>query len=326
MANATGLGTTVDRLLAKLGVRRPAEAAFKLGTGLAALLIAGVVLAILASLFVNALPAIERFGYHFLVSDVWDPTHERFGALAFVGGTLLTSAMALLLAIPVSLGIAVLLTQYVSGRPREVLVFVVELLAAVPSVVYGLWGLFVLAPILANTVDPAIANSPLGWLPIFGEPSLSYNLFTASLVLAVMVTPIITSFSRESLLQVPRDQRDAGMALGLTRWEVVRGVVLPYARAGIFSAAILGLGRALGETMAVTMLIGNTPQLVFDFFKPGATMSSLLANEFNQSASAIHTASLFEIGLLLFLLSFVVNSLARVVIHQLSHRGGARSR
>jgi len=299
----------------------PVDSIFRVVTTVAALLIATAVFVILGTLFIQALPAIERFGVSFLFSSAWNPAKEQFGALPFISGTLLTSAMALLLAIPVSIGIAVLLTQYVTGRLKELLIFVVELLAAVPSVIYGLWGLFVLAPILQTTVNPAIAASPLGLLPIFGEASLSYNLFTASLVLAIMVIPIITSFSRESIARVPTDQRDAGIALGLTRWEVIRGIVIPYARAGIVSAVILGLGRAIGETMAVTMLVGNTPQAVVDFFQPGSTMSALLANEFNQSASAIHTASLFEIGFILFFLSFVVNSIARVVISRISHEG-----
>ncbi len=298
------------------------ERAFHSITVLGTLIILGIAVVIFYGLFANSIPAIQHFGIGFLWSTQWDPVHHKFGALPFIGGTLLTSAMALLIALPVSLGISIFLTQYAPVWLRQPLTFVVELLAAIPSVVYGLWGLFVIAPILANTVNPAIAASPLGLLPFFGDsPASSYTLFTASVVLAIMITPIITSFSREALLQVPKDQRDTALALGLTEWEVTSGVVVPYARAGIFSAAILGLGRALGETMAVTMLVGNTVQFTLDYFKPGYTMSSLLANEFNQTEAVLHSASLYEIGLILFVMSFVVNAIARVLLERLSHQG-----
>jgi len=294
--------------------------AFRGLTALAGLVILGIMVVILAALFVRAMPAIEAFGANFLWTTKWN-SGGQFGAAPFIAGTLLSSAMALLLSVPVSIGIAILLTQYADGAIREVLVFAVELVAGIPSVIYGLWGLLFFSPIVDTYVVPAINASPLGALPIFGEQAYSYNILLASLVLALMVTPIISSFSRESLVRVPREQRDAGIALGLTRWEVITGVVIPYARAGIISAIILGLGRAIGETMAVTMLIGNKPVLTFDFFEPGATMSSLLANEFNQSSNVLHNSALFEVGLVLFLVAFVVNSIARLIIQRISHEG-----
>ncbi|MGA9403243.1 phosphate ABC transporter permease subunit PstC [Haladaptatus sp.] len=299
------------------------DSAFRTLTLLAGLVIVGIIVVILGSLLLRAMPSIEQFGVGFLTSASWNSTKEQFGALPFISGTVLTSFMALILGAPVSIGIAVLLTQYTKGIVRETFVFLVELVAAIPSVIYGLWGLLFFAPIVDKYVIPAINATPLGVLPIFGQQSYSYNMLLASLVLALMITPIIASFSRESLIRVPTDQRDAGIALGLTRWEVITGVVLPYARTGIISAIILGLGRAIGETMAVTMLIGNKYQVTADFFSPGATMSSLLANEFNQSPSVLHNSALFEVGLVLFLVAFVVNSFARLAITRLSHEGSS---
>jgi phosphate transport system permease protein len=250
---------------------------------------------------------------------------DSFGALPFIAGTLLTSTLALLIAVPVSLGIAILLSEYAPAWLRDPLSFLVELLAAIPSVVYGLWGLFVLAPFMRDTVNPAIEASPLGQLPFFGSPGLGLSMLTASVVLAIMVVPIVAAISREVLLAVPGSQREAALALGLTRWEAVRHAVLSYGRAGIFGAAILGLGRALGETMAVTMLIGNQPRLTFDFFEAGYSMSAVIANEFAEAVTPVHVSSLVAVGLLLFLLSFIVNMGARLLVRRIKHAGGAGS-
>lgn len=293
-------------------------------TGFAAgLLLLGAI--ILVELATGSELALGEFGFGFLTSSAWDPVNDQFGALPFIAGTLLTSALALLLAVPVALGIAILLAEYAPERLRDPLSFLVELLAAIPSVVYGLWGMFVLAPIMRDTVNPAIEASPLGALPIFGATLLGLNMLTASVVLAIMVIPIVAAISREVLLAVPGSQREAALALGLTRWEATRHAVLAYGRAGIFGAAILGLGRALGETMAVTMLIGNQPQLTFDFFQPAYSMSAVIANEFAEAVTPIHVSALVAVGLLLFLLSLVVNVAARVLVRRMKHAGGAGS-
>lgn len=276
---------------------------------------------VLVELLQGSLPALRTFGWHFLVGRTWDPVAEVFGALPFIIGTLLTSAVALVLAVPIAIGTAILLVEYATGWVREGLGFLVELLAAIPSIVYGLWGMVVVAPLMRAHVDPFIEASPLGWLPIFGRPLLGLSLLTAGVVLAIMILPIVASVAREALLMVPSEQREAGLALGLTRWETTRRVLLPYARAGVFSAIILGLGRAMGETMAVTMLVGNTPAVTLDLFQPGYSMSAVIANEFSEATTTLHVSSLFGVGLLLFLLSLVVNSMARMLLRGLSHAG-----
>jgi len=297
------------------------DTAFRILTLLAGIVILGILVVIAGELLVESLPAIGHEGVSFLWKTQWSTHHNNYGALPFISGTVMTSALALLIGGPVSIGIAVLLTQYLSGWIREVFVFLVELVAGIPSVIYGLWGILFFSSIVSSYVTPAIRATPLTVLPFFGTVGASSNMLLASLVLALMITPIISSFSRESLVRVPQDQRDAGVALGLTRWEVITGVVLPYARAGVVSAVILGLGRALGETMAVTMLIGNTQQVTVNYLDPASTMSSLLANSFNQTSNPLANSSLFEVGLVLFLVAFVVNSIARAVIGFISHEG-----
>jgi phosphate transport system permease protein len=229
--------------------------------------------------------------------------------------------MALAIALPISLGIAILLSEYAPRQLRDPLIFVVELLAAVPSVVFGLWGIFVLAPLVQQYVVPLIAASPLGFFPFFGDPGPGYNLFTASLILAIMIIPIIASLSREVLMAVPREQKEGALALGATRWEAVRHVVLAYGRPGIFSAAVLGLGRALGETMATTMTIGNSLGLTFDYFQPGNSMTAIIANELREAASRLHVSSLVAIGLILFAVSFLLNTTGRLILMRIQARG-----
>ncbi len=287
---------------------------FRYTTGVLALLVVTVVLLIVQQLWVQSRPTWSEWGLGFLVRTDWDPVQGEFGALPFIAGTLLTSLMALLIAVPISLGIAILLSEYAPRGLRDPLIFVVELLAAVPSVVFGLWGIFVLAPLVQRHVMPAVAGSPLGLLPFFGEPGPGYTLFTASLILAVMIIPIIASLSREALMAVPRDQKEAALALGATRWEATRHVVLTYAKGGIFSAAVLGLGRALGETMATTMTIGNRVNLTWDYFQSGYSMTAIIANELREAASEIHVSSLVAIGLVLFLISFLLNSVGRLLL------------
>ncbi len=293
---------------------------FRYLTGGIALLVVAMATLIFMELWLGSRPAWQEWGLSFIWRTEWDPVRGEFGALPFIAGTLLTSGMALAIALPISLGIAILLTEYAPRFLRDPLIFVVELLAAVPSVVFGLWGIFVLAPVVQNQVMPFIAGSPLGLLPIFGEPGPGYTLFTASLILAIMIIPIIATLSREVLMAVPRDQKEGALALGATRWEAMRHVVLSYARPGIFSAAVLGLGRALGETMATTMTIGNRLGLTLDYFEAGNSMTAIIANEMREAVSEIHVSSLVAIGLILFLLSFVLNTAGRLVIMQVHKR------
>lgn len=293
---------------------------FRYLTGLLAILVVIASALILWELWRGSRLAWDEWGLEFLVRGEWNPVRGEFGALPFVVGTLMTSAMALAIALPVSLGIAILLSEYAPRALRDPLIFVVELLAAVPSVVFGLWGIFVLAPLVQRHVIPFVAATPLGLLPFFGEPGSGYTLFTASLILAVMIIPIIASLSREALMAVPRVQKEGALALGATRWEATRYVVLSSARPGIFSAAVLGLGRALGETMATTMTIGNSLGLSFDYFSPGNSMTAIIANELREAASQIHIHSLVAIGLVLFVLSFVLNSAGRILVNRMGAR------
>lgn len=283
-------------------------------TGAAAGLVVLVAGVLFYQLWTDSRPTWSQWGFAFLTRTEWDPVRGEFGALPFLAGTLLTSLMALAIALPISLGIAILLSEYAPRRLRNPLIFLVELLAAVPSVVFGLWGIFVLAPLLQQHVIPFIAGSPLGLLPIFGEPGPGYTLFTASLILSIMIIPIMASLSREVLIAVPRDQKEGALALGATRWEAMRHVVLAYGRPGIFSAAVLGLGRALGETMATTMTIGNSLGLTLDFFRPGNSMTAIIANELREAATSLHVSSLVAIGLILFVTSFVLNSIGRLIL------------
>lgn len=293
--------------------------------GAFALLVCLLVVVIVWQLASNSQMVWQRWGFEFLYRTEWNPVSGEFGALPFIVGTILTSMMALALAVPVALGIAILLSEYMPKALRDPLIFVVELLAAIPSVVYGLWGLFVLAPWLYNHVLPVIAGSPLGATPFFGEPGPVYNMFVASVILAVMILPIIASLSREVLLSVPADQKEAALALGCTRWEAVKKVVLPYGRSGLFSAGILGLARALGETMAVTMVIGNRVWVNFDFLQEAYTMPAIMANEFREAATHMHVEALIAVGLVLFAISFIMNAAGRFIVSRYKHKGAGQT-
>lgn len=293
--------------------------AFGLGAATAALLVlaAGIVLVLVEA----SRPALHAFGPGFLVGRDWDPVRERFGALPFVVGTLATSVLALLLAVPVGLGVAIFLSEIVGPWPRRVLGLLVDMLAAVPSVIYGLWGIFVLAPWVRADVQPFLAAT-LGRVPLLGRlfdgPQLGVSLFTAGLILAVVVLPYIASVSREVLLQVPRTYREAALAVGATRWETIRMAVLPVARSGLLGAVFLGLGRALGETMAVTMVIGNRAELPSSLFDPAHTIASSIANEFSEAVSDVHLGALAELALILFFVTLVVNASARLLVRRLA--------
>lgn len=296
----------------------------KVFKGLLTLAAAGipVLLGLLAiQLLVGAKPAIDRYGLGFLTNSTWDPVAEEFGAFPLVAGTLLSSALALLIAVPLSLGVAVYLTEFAPKVLRKPAATLIELLAAIPSVVYGLWGIFVLIPLLKSVVFPFLQRT-LGFLPFFQGPIYGPSMLSASIILAIMVMPYIMSVSREVLLAVPNSQREAALALGATRWETVVSAVIPYARSGIIGAIILGLGRALGETMAVTMLIGNRHDISGSLFAPGYTMAAAIANEFSEAVVDIHLAALAYVAFLLFLITVIVNAGARLLIWRVS-RGAA---
>ena len=292
------------------------------------LLFAACVIAIIGSLayllVADSWPAIRRFSWGFLSGRTWDPVHDVFGWLPFVYGTVVSSALALLLAVPISLGAAVFLAELAPPWLRSPLSFLVELLAAVPSVVYGIWGIFVLVPVLRPL--EIWLGMHLGTVPLFSGAPYGIGMLAAGLILAVMVLPIITAVSRDVLRAVPVSQREAAYALGATRWEAIRGPVFRYARAGVLGAIILGLGRALGETMAVTMVIGNTPSISASVFAPADTMASVLANQFMEATGRLHRAALMEIALLLFLVTIVINAVARLLIWSVARgaQGGVR--
>jgi len=266
-----------------------------------------------AALSWESWPAIRAFGLRFLVTSHWDPVAGEFGALPFIYGTLVSSLLALLIAVPLSLGAAIFLAELAPAWIRPPVAFLIEMLAAVPSVVYGLWGIFVLVPWLRDWVQPPLGRA-LGFLPLFQGPPYGIGMLAAGLILAIMVVPYITSVSREVLLAVPGSQREAALGLGATRWETTRIAVLRYGRSGLIGAILLGLGRALGETMAVTMVIGNRPEIAASLFAPGYTMASVLANEFTEATSDLYVSALVEIGLLLLVVTILVNGLARVLV------------
>lgn len=256
----------------------------------------------------------HAFGPKFVTSTEWNPVTEKFGALPFILGTLYTSFLALLLALPISVGTAIFLAEIAPPWIRTPVSFVVELLASVPSVIYGLWGIFVLAPWIAAHVETPISNGPLAKFPLFNAPPNGNDVLTAAVILAIMVLPFITAVSRDILRAVPRTMREGSYAMGATQWETIKRVVLPYGRSGIIGAVVLGLGRALGETMAVTMVIGNGQGIHLPLFSPGNTMASVIANEFSEASANLYVSSLVEIALCLFTVSLIVNSLARLLI------------
>jgi phosphate transport system permease protein len=260
----------------------------------------------------------------FLVGQEWDVTSNEFGALPFIYGTVVTSVLAMLLAVPASVGMAVFLVEMAPAWARPVVSFLIETLAAIPSVVYGLWGLFILVPWLRGSVEPLLARA-LGFLPLFQGPPIGLGYLAAGVVLAVMILPTISSVSIEVLKTVPAPLREGAYGLGATRWEAIRMAVLPYARSGIMGGALLGLGRALGETMAVTMVIGNSPSIHASLFAPGYTLPAVIANEFAEATGAIQVGALAALGLVLFGLSLVLNAVARLLVHGVA-RGPRRRR
>jgi phosphate transport system permease protein len=266
----------------------------------------------------------KAFGWHFFWGHDWDPVNDQFGALPFIYGTIVSSILALILAVPLAVGVAVFTTEMSPKWLRGPISFLTELLAAIPSVIYGLWAIFVLVPILRMTIQPLLANT-LGWTGLFSGPPYGFGMLAAGVVLAIMIVPIISSITREVLAVVPQQQREAALALGATRWEMIRIAVLRNARAGIVGGIILGLGRALGETMAVTMVIGNRPEVAKSLFAFGYTMASVLANEFSEATGDLYLSALIEIGLALFVVTIIVNALARLMVWSVTRGQPARA-
>ena len=281
--------------------------------GAAACIVGLVLVGIALSVVDLAMPSLRELGFGFVTGRRWDPVHGELGALPFLYGTIVTSLVALLLAVPVAIGVALFLTDLGPASLRRPVSAVIELLAAVPGVVYGLWAAIVLAPLMRTTIEPALEDH-LGFLPMFRGPKVGVGLLCASLVLAVMILPTIASVSREVLRAVPSELREGGLALGATRWDVVRRIVLPHAKSGIFGAILLGYGRAVGETMAVAMVVGSRPEITTSLFSPGYTMSSVITNEFAEAASPLHVAALAEIGLVLFAMTLAFNVAARILV------------
>jgi len=263
----------------------------------------------------------HKFGLHFFVTRVWDPIADQFGALPFIYGTLVTAVVSLVIAVPLGVGAAIFLAELAPARLSDALEFFIDLLAAVPSVIYGLLGVFIVVPLMRDYLQPAL-KSTLGFLPLFSGPGYGIGFLTAGIVLAIMIIPYIISVSREVLMSVPRDQREAALGLGSTRWESTWKVVVPFARTGITGSVFLALARALGETMAVTMVIGNTPTISASLFSPGYSIAAVIANEFTEATGDLYLQSLIELGLVLFLLTFLLNGLARLLIVLTSQRGG----
>lgn len=280
-------------------------------------------LAIGWSLWRNSALSRDAFGFKFLLGRVWDPVAGEFGALPFLYGTLYSSLLALLIAVPLGIGAALFLSELAPRKISDFMAFLTELLAAVPSVIYGLLGIFVLVPFVREVVQPVLGKS-LGFMPLFEGPPYGVGMLTAGIVLAVMIIPFIITVAREVLLTVPNILREGAMALGATRWEVAMMVALPYARSGIVGAVFLALARALGETMAVTMVIGNTPQIAASLFAPGYTMAAVLANEFTEAADDLYLHALIEIGLVLFAVTFVINALARLLVWSVQKKWAPR--
>ena len=272
-----------------------------------------IVAGIFFQLVWSSLPSLNKFGFSFFISSVWDPVSENFGALPFIFGTLVTSLVALLLAIPIGVGAAIYLAQYAPPKVAKAISILVDLLAAIPSVIYGLWGIFVLVPYMRGTIQPFLGKY-LGFLPFFQGPNYGVGFLAASIILAIIIVPFIISVSREVILAVPTVYKESAFALGATRWEAIFDIVLSYGRVGILGAIVLALGRAIGETMAVTMIIGNNVVISPSLFSPGYTLASVLANEFAEADTNLYLSALIEIGLVLFLVSIIVNILARLLI------------
>lgn len=317
------MSTASAKSLIPEGNSRFPNIAFKWAAALAAGMIIILTIFVGWELYVGSKAAVVKFGPGFLWSSEWDPVNDRYGALPFIFGTLVSSLLALVIAVPLGVATALFLTELAPLKVRQPIVMAIEMLAAVPSVIFGLWGFFVLIPWLRDHVFTWLKHT-FGFLPLFQGPIYGVSMLAAGIIVAIMILPIITSISREILRSVPNLQREAAYALGATRWEVLKIAVLSYARRGLFGAAILGLGRALGETMAVTMVIGNRPQISASLFAPGYTLASVIANEFTEATTDLYLSSLFELGLVLLAVTFLVNVAAQVLLKSITGTGTSK--
>jgi phosphate transport system permease protein len=303
---------------------RGGDAIAHMVTLIAAAMVLLITVLLVDQLWVHSSASRAQFGWHFLWTSVWDPVFDNYGALTFLYGTVVTTVLALVIAVPLGLGAAIFLSELAPPKISAGLSFVVDLLAAVPSVIYGLLAIFTLLQPLSTTVEPFLKRT-LGFLPLFQGPAYGVGFLAAGLVLAIMIVPYIVSVSREVLLSVPGDQREAALGLGATRWETTWKVVVPYARTGIMGSVFLSMARALGETMAVTMVIGNTPKISASLFAPGYTIAAVIANEFTEATGTLYVSALIELGLVLFLLTFILNGVARLMMAATQTRGGGRT-
>jgi phosphate transport system permease protein len=323
MASPTLIAETMHRpagrgFIARLRAGDELSMLITLAATVSILLVVGL---IVYQLWDKASPAMNTFGFKFLTTSKWDPNNDQYGALPFIFGTCVTSALALFIAVPMGVASAVFLAEMAPPKWSNVLTFLIELLAAVPSVIYGLLGIFILVPLIRTYLAPAL-RAALGWTPLFQGDFYGVSLLSAGLVLAVMVVPFIVSVSREVLLAVPQEQREAALALGATKWETTWDIVLPYASPGITGSFFLALARALGETMAVTMVVGNTPRITASLFSPGYSIASVIANEFAEASGNLYVSSLVYLGLVLFGLTIVINAVARIFIVMTTRQKG----
>ena len=315
--------SAIRKFLLSRGSSAFADRGFRWLMVLCALTIFGIVGLIATELTLRSQLTISKFGIKFFFGSAWDPVNGNFGALPFIYGTLVSSLIALVIAVPLAVGVAVFITEMCPRKLRGPLSFFTELLAAIPSVVYGLWAVFVLVPLLREHVNPVLMKL-LGWTGFFTEPNFGIGMFAAGVILSIMILPVISSLTREVMTAVPHTQREAVLALGATRWEMIRMGVLRNARIGIVGSIILGLGRALGETMAVTMVIGNRPEIVKSLLAPGYSMASVIANEFSEASDDMYLSALIEIGLALFIVTIIVNALAQLLVWAVTRGAPAR--
>ena len=319
MTAAPAQALSKDRRRLRVDEAAIGDRIYEILTTACALVIPALVIAIAIAIFAAAWPAFAKVGLSIVTSSDWDVRAGHFGAAPAIFGTVVSSVVALIIATPLAIGVAVFLSEFSPTWLRQPIGFLVDLLAAVPSVVYGLWGIFVLLPLLREKLMPFLRDTlHLGATPFFSGPAYGPSMLAAGIILAIMALPYISSVSREVLLAVPRSQREAALALGATRWEMIRDAVVPYAKSGIIGGIMLGLGRALGETMAVTMVIGNRLEISSSLFAPGYTMASLIANQFGEATSDLHLSALMAVGAILFVLTLIVNAVARWLVWQVS--------